>query len=150
MLYISNSVINRINQECKNMHVEQGWLIGCKMDFEYLDSCYSLVASYADANCYIVDSKITTEAIRRWAENGVCNIGFIHSHLVDKEDFSLADRESANSLLKSLNMPFLYFGIVVITPDVKTETENSLFMYLAKDAGERGCIIEQIPYVVID
>lgn len=150
MLYISNSVIDKINQECKNIYIEQGWLIGCKTDFEHIDSCYSLVPSYADANCYIIDSVLTTQAIRRWAETGVCIIGFIHSHLVDKEDFSAADRDSANSLLRSLNMPFLYFGIVVTTPDAETETKNTLFMYLARDTKDHECTIEQIQYALCD
>lgn len=148
MLMLSNCVVDRIMRDCKNASEEQGWLIGCKMHIEKIDACCLLIPSYADENCYVLDSENATQAIRQWAENDVCIIGFIHSHLVDKENLSRADVDSAATLLKNLDMPFLYFGVVVVNTDIKFNDQYPIFIYRAFLNDDQEYTVEQVAYTV--
>ena len=149
MLYISGFVFDMINEACKNGDVEQGWLIGCKQDFEHIDACCWLPPSYADDNCYVMEPMLATHLVRSWAENNVCVIGFVHSHISDKDNLSRADIDSAVSLLKSLKMPFLYFGIIVTNTEIKDNSHYPLFMYLASSNDTSEYSVKQIPYTII-
>lgn len=147
MLHISNCVIDKINRECKDINLEQGWLIGCKRSTECIEDCCLLPSSYADDNCYVLDSVSASQVIRKWAADGVCVIGFVHSHLHGDGQLSHADIDSANRLLNNLKMPFLYIGIVVSSTNNEIGRYFPLYMYLI--SGDRMSTrgIEPIPYI---
>lgn len=147
MLYISETVIRNIIEDCENMRAEQGWLIGCANIVDKVDVCCLLEPIRATNDCYVLDSKYATIAVREWAHNDICAIGFIHSHLPDDGRLSRADRESAELLLRSLKLPFLYIGIVINTGAKQTEYPP-LFMYKITGNDAHGFMIKPISYTI--
>jgi proteasome lid subunit RPN8/RPN11 len=94
-----------------------------------------------------LDAAFATHTIHNWAGAGICAIGFVHSHLVDKDDLSRADRESASSLLQALQLPLLYIGVMVINKLENIERTRLVLHKAVLDENQR-CIFIQLPYVI--
>ena len=119
MLEISESVINSIIQDTESCTVEQGFILGCRSRLDRIDVCEQVPAVRAGLYFYSPDTGAATETVRRWADQEICFCGFIHSHRTDKREFSEPDIEFAERLLANFRMPYLWFGLLVITEKKK-------------------------------
>lgn len=117
MLEIKESVFNYIKETFKENSFEQGFILGCTSRLDFIDTCTQIRAVQAGLYFYSPDAKEATEAIRNWREQGVCFCGFIHSHMTNKKEFSENDILFAKKLIQNFNMPYLWFGLMVITED---------------------------------
>lgn len=115
MLEITNSVLNSIIRDTENCTVEQGFILGCTSRLDRIDVCEQITAVQAGLYFYSPDTKNATKVVGSWSENDICFCGFIHSHRTNKKEFSEADIQFAERLLASFRMPFLWFGLLIIT-----------------------------------
>lgn len=115
MLIITEQVLNSIIEDTKSCLFEQGFILGCTSRLDRIDVCMQIPAVQAGLYFYSPDTKAAEKTIHRWAEKDICFCGFIHSHRTDKREFSEADVRFAEKLLTSYRMPYLWFGLLVIT-----------------------------------
>ena len=119
MLTITANVLECIKNSVKHSSVEQGFALGCASCLERIDVCEQIHAVQAGLYFYSPNTKEATKIVKEWAQQKICFCGFIHSHRTDKSDFSEADLLFAEKLLSSFRMPYLWFGLVVITDQKK-------------------------------
>lgn len=142
MLTITENVLESIKNSVKHSSVEQGFALGCASRLDRIDVCKQISAVQAGLYFYSPDTRMATETIRRWAEQEICFCGFIHSHRTDKSDFSEADLLFAEKLLSSFRMPYLWFGLVVIT-----EQKKELLFYKLYSIDD-GIVLKPVQFYV--
>ena len=113
-LFVKGNILEKIGQVFSSSDVEQGFLLGCTTRLDCLDYCEQVPAVRAGIHFYEPDATCANEIIQSWAKRGICFCGFIHSHVVDKEDLSEADEEFARSLSGAYDIPVMWFGLGVV------------------------------------
>lgn len=119
MLEITESVLTSIIKATEDCSVEQGFILGCTSRLDRIDVCKQIPAVQAGLYFYSPDTEAATKAVRRWAEQEICFCGFIHTHRTDKKELSEPDIRFAKELFSSFEMPYLWFGLLVITEEEK-------------------------------
>lgn len=119
MLTITENVWECIKNSVKHSSVEQGFALGCTSRLDRIDVCEQISAVQAGVYFYSPNAKDATETVGRWLENDICFCGFIHSHRTNKREFSEPDIQFAKDLLANFWMPYLWFGLLVITEQQK-------------------------------
>lgn len=114
MLLINKMILENISTAFCMCDVEKGFLLGSSNELTYVDHCFDLPAMEAGLHFYEPDPVLADQAIRRWADQGVCFCGMIHSHVVDKQDLSVNDVEYAKVLYSAYQLPILWFGIGIV------------------------------------
>ena len=98
MLEISEDIQRKLVQTFLQKDCEKGFILGCTSCLDRVDHCVQIPAVQAGTYFYEPDVYIATQAIRRWNAEGVCFCGFIHSHLVDRDELSEEDQKFAFKL----------------------------------------------------
>lgn len=111
---------------------EQGFILGSKECLNSIDCCKLIPACQSGEYFYVPDDLFADLSIREWADEGTCLSGFIHSHTKGQTDFSEDDILFANQLLSSYRIPYLWFGLAIVTPE--KEVEMRFYQILKKDA----------------
>lgn len=114
MLLITRKVLEDISTAFCKCNVEKGFLLGSDSSLNNINYCFDLPAANAGLHFYEPNSIIADETIRKWANQGVCFCGMIHSHVVDKQDLSVNDVEYAKVLYSAYQLPILWFGIGIV------------------------------------
>ncbi len=114
MLHIKKDVLLKLSTTFRECDVEKGFLLGSSTDLIYIDHCFDLPAADAGLHFYEPDPVLADKAIQRWANQGVCFCGMIHSHVVDKQELSENDIEYAKVLFSAYHLPLLWFGIGIV------------------------------------
>jgi len=117
MLLISKTILDNISTAFCKCDIEKGFLLGSSNKLTYVDHCYDLPAIDAGLHFYEPDPVLADQAIRGWADQGVCFCGMIHSHVVDKHELSENDIEYAKVLYSAYHLPILWFGIGILHSD---------------------------------
>lgn len=132
MLRIKCSVYRELEQTFLLDTYEQGCILGSKEHFNSIDCCKLIPASQSGDFFYVPDNCVADFAIREWADEGICLSGFIHSHTKGQMDFSEDDILFASQLLNSYRVPYLWFGLGIVTTG--KEVEMRFYQILKKDA----------------
>lgn len=132
MLCIESSVFWELKQTFLYGGYEQGYILGSKEFLERIDCCKLIPATHSGEYFYTPDNHSANLTIREWAEDNICFSGFIHSHTKGRMDFSDNDIIFANKLLDSYRIPFLWFGLAVIT---KENDVSMMFYRIYKEKG---------------
>lgn len=119
------SVYRELEQTFLNDKHEQGYILGSKECLDEIDCCKLLPAIQSGDYYYVPDNHFADITIRKWAEDNICFTGFIHSHTKGQMNFSANDILFADKLLDSYRIPYLWFGLAVITE----ENEVSMVFY---------------------
>lgn len=118
MLHIKKDVLSNISEVFRECDVEKGFLLGSSNDLTYVDYCFDLPAMDAGLHFYEPDPLLADQTIHRWADQGVCFCGMIHSHVVDKQELSENDIEYAKVLYSAYHLPVLWFGIGIVRSNI--------------------------------
>ena len=132
MLNIKLCVYREIEQAFLNNANEQGCILGSKKCLDEIDCCKQLPAIQSGDYYYVPDNHFADITIRNWAEENICFTGFIHSHTKGQMYFSDNDILFANKLLESYQIPFLWFGLAVITEE---HDVSMMFYRMYKEKG---------------
>ena len=135
MLRITLSVYRELEQTFLSDEHEQGFILGSKECLNEIGCCKLLPATQSGDYYYVPDNHFADITIRNWAEENICFTGFIHSHTKGQMYFSDDDILFANKLLDSYRIPFLWFGLAVITG------ENDVCMMFYRINKENGKVI---------
>ena len=140
MLQIKSDVLHDLKTLVISDEKERGFLLGSVSNYECIDCATMIPAKESGPYFYMPDSNYVNGIIRNWATNGICFSGFIHSHTKGNMSFSQNDLEIAEQLLSRYQVPFLWFGLVVVD-------ENSVELLIYKLC-QRGSdtVFEQMQY----
>lgn len=144
MLYVKEQVLNHIRNAVISSDVEQGFILGSKTRLNQLDCCKEIPAVQASLNIYRANSYIADQIISQWFEEKTCICGFLHSHVVDKNDLSEADKHFATMLYKTYHLPLFWFGLAVVT-----NNEVTISFYCVQEKIEGNIIVSPIVYSII-
>lgn len=115
MLLVKQQVLEHIRNAVVASDVEQGFILGSQTRLDQLDCCKEIPAVQASLNFYRPNSMNAEAHVKQWAACNVCFSGFLHSHVVDKSDLSEADLSFAENLYHAYSLPFLWFGLAIVS-----------------------------------
>lgn len=140
MLKITKNVLECIKNVAKHSSVEQGFVLGCTSRLDRIDVFEQIPAVQAGVYFYSPNTNVATETVGRWLENDICFCGFIHSHKINKRDFSEPDIQFAEKLLANFRIPYLWFGLLV-----STEQQKELLFYKLYSIGGKA-VLKQVQW----
>lgn len=144
MLCIQWDILHHLTHVFLSKDHEQGFILGSAKCLERLDFCGQIPAVQAGKYFYTPDSQYANTIIKDWAELNICFCGFVHSHLVNKNDLSDSDIEFAKQLFKSYNIPILWFGIGIVYKDAVN------FQFYSVSSSDGDIVISPIKVEIIE
>lgn len=117
MLEIRKEVLWHLEKVFALSEQEQGFVLGTNSQLTRLDCCYQIPAASVGMYYYSPDVDIANKIIKLWAAEGICFCGFIHSHVIEKREFSENDVEFAKKLVGAYKLPVLWFGLAIVNDD---------------------------------
>lgn len=144
MLLIAKEVLTEITSVFRKGDAEQGFLLGCDRNFDYINHCSVLFPIESGPCYYVPDSNRADELIRRWAERQICFCGMVHSHLVNKTDLSESDIDFAKELYLAYRLPKLWFAIGV------RASENMVFRFYSVSERDGEILVSPEDFAVED
>lgn len=115
MIELQEEILLQMEDAFASSTVEQAFLLGCTSRLDCLNRCCKLPAVRAGKHFYTPDATAADQIITAWGVEGVCFCGFIHSHVVNKEELSEADILFAKELIAAYDLPVLWFGLAIVT-----------------------------------
>lgn len=144
MLVIQEEILEKMREIFVFGKEEQGFLLGSASCLNQLDNCYQIPAVQAGIYFFEPDVSAADSMIRNWAKQGICFSGFIHSHIVEKNDLSIPDIEFAKKLFCAYELPVLWFGLAL----VKKNTVEFKF-YAVKQYDENDVTLMQVCFATV-
>lgn len=114
MLKLEKAVLEQLQNSFSGSTIEQGFLLGCRKNLEWVDVCRPVPVRQADTYFITPDVGQTNQQIKDWLDENVCFCGMIHSHVNQKYDLSEGDTSFAKQLYDAYQLPVLWFGIGVV------------------------------------
>ena len=114
ILTVREEVFRMLAEVFRQSKQEEGFILGSTSRLDCLDCCEQIPAVRAGMYFYEPDAIYANEAIRRWAKQGICFCGFIHSHITDQPNLSEADIEFAKCLFQAYCLAGMWFGLAVV------------------------------------
>lgn len=112
-LTVCREVFQTLNETFLSSKQEAGFILGCQTRLDCLDSCEQVPANQAGVYFYRPDASYANHIIQKWQAQRICFCGFIHSHVVNKQDLSEADVQFAQALFRACPLPVLWFGLAI-------------------------------------
>ena len=144
MLVIQEEILEKMREIFVSGKEEQGFLLGSESCLNQLDRCYQIPAVQAGIYFFTPDVSAADSMVRNWARQGICFSGFIHSHIVEKNDLSVPDIEFAKKLFRAYELPVLWFGLAL----VKKNTVEFKF-YAVEQCGENDIKLTQVCFATV-
>lgn len=114
MLFLTQVILQKIETEFCQVDCERGGILGCSENLDIIDYFCPIPALQSNRYSYTPDIKIANQVIAAWRRDGICFIGFIHSHIVNKPYLSEGDIHFAKMIYQNFHMPYIWFGLAVI------------------------------------
>lgn len=127
-MHLSEHVLDKLRTIFQSCEFEKGCLLGCEDSPDLICSVYEVPALNAGKYHYLPDIEKANSQIRRWGKQGIRLCGFIHSHVVNKADFSEGDLLFAKQLAESFDIGYLWFGLVVVSVEIMTLRLDKIFI----------------------
>lgn len=145
MLEIRKEVLQEITRSFLSGERERGFLLACASRLDRLEYCCEIPAVQAGLYFYEPDAKMADYEIRRWAEQGICFCGFLHSHIVSQNKLSQNDIDFARELFYAYSLPVMWFGLGIVT-----EGNVSFSFYAITGSDKRDINISPTVFSVIE
>lgn len=118
-LTISRCAWKRLYRWLTENDREQACLLGAAKSLDCIDSVIP-VQGIEEANRFLPDMDALNLQIHRWAAEGICFRGLIHSHPGGPSEPSDQDIQTMEAWTRAAQMPDLIFGIADIRRERKT------------------------------
>lgn len=123
MLNIRHSVYSELEHVFLLDKHEQGFILGSMQDYNSIDFCKLIPARQSGEYFYTPDNLVANMSIWKWGNEGICFSGFIHSHTKGQKIFSEDDILFCHQLLSNYRVPYLWFGLGIITAEKTIKTK---------------------------
>lgn len=111
-LKVDKNCLSEMIEYLNSSQDERGGIIGTSKNFRYITHFYPDCNSSCSSSTYSPNSKNVNNQIKSWIDDGVCFIGFIHSHINGCNILSVDDKRYILKLLNAFpHLPFMWFPL---------------------------------------
>lgn len=110
---VSNNVLDEFRKTVGKCRPETGGMLACSNDTNIIDTwCFDRKSVNTSAS-YSYDVQEMSEQFKKWKEDKIRSVGFVHSHPSSYRQPSYDDIATARALMKFFKNDFFYLPIII-------------------------------------
>lgn len=110
---ITKNILDEFRDTVGKCRPETGGMIACSCDLNIIDRWCFDYKSVNTAASYSYDVQEMSAQFKRWKDNGIKSVGFVHSHPDTYRHPSFDDIATARALMKFFKNDFFYLPIII-------------------------------------
>lgn len=110
---VSDNILDEFRKTVGKCRPETGGMLACSNDMNIIDTwCFDRKSVNTSAS-YSYDVQEMSEQFKKWKENNIRSVGFVHSHPSSYRHPSYDDIATARALMKFFKNDFFYLPIII-------------------------------------